>query len=125
MPKNKEQLLQKIETLHNLLPDDKAQIAVWRKTVQDAMLMDSLRKHEGIIMIIEKLTKDIEEINEILISQDSSELTDKRRDRQIDRRTLNYWFLSLFIGDDEIVEVEKKVNENLKYYDENKQDYIT
>ena len=87
--------------------------------------MESLLKHEGIRMIVDKLKKDVIEINETLTEQDSTELSDKARDRMIDKRTRAYWFLSLFIGDSGILEVEKKVKENLKYYNENKQDYIT
>lgn len=125
-----QQLLNKIEGLVAKFTDpafegDNDQLKSWRSTVQRAMIQDDLKKHEGVQLIIEQLTKDLGEMDLILKTMKSDKLSEAQRDRIIDRKELYLWFIGLFIDiNTELKDIEAKVDEQANYYEDNKSNYI-
>lgn len=125
-----QQLLKKLDNLLSkytdpTYSDDPESIRGWRKELQRAMIKKDLKKHEGILLIIEKLRVDLVEMDILLKTQSSEKLPDIKRDRLLDRKDLYIWFLGLFSNiDKEIASIEKKVKEESEHYNENKENYI-
>lgn len=116
---SKEQLLSRIEKILAKLGDDPVsgsdEAKAWRSEVKRSMLSDNLKEHDGIKMIVEKLTQDIEDINYLLINASSSKLPEAMRDRIIDKKKMYLDFLDLFPSDTDIALVEQVVAENEKH----------
>lgn len=125
-----QQLLKTLEDLSAKFNDpayegDAEQLKSWRKQLGRAMLSKDLKKHEGILMILEKLSKDVMDIDILLMTQSSEKLSDIKRDRLLDKKDLYYWFLGLFSNlDEEIEAIRQKVKEESEYYSENKNNFI-
>jgi hypothetical protein len=102
-------LIQKFED--PAYPDDKEKLKGWRDDLNRAMLMDDLRKHDGIKMIIEKYRQELIDIDTILREADSEKLPDKKRDRLLDRKELYLEFLGLFTDTKKII---SEVGESVK-----------
>jgi hypothetical protein len=84
----------------------------WEKRVTDALIVDSLKEHEGIKIILDTYKKEIEDINNILLH--SEEITEPQRLRIMDKRAMRQRFLSYFEQTKQIIEsVEKLVEEQL------------
>jgi len=80
------------------------------------MLVDSLKGHEGIKIILEKLTGDLDGMDEVLKTASSDELSDKQRDRIIDRKRLYQWFIGFFKDPEaEMQSLDKIINEEEEF----------
>lgn len=89
------------------------------------MLVDSLKEHEGILMLTEKLKNDLGEMDEVLKTADSEKLPDKKRDRILDRKELYWWFISFFQDtQEEMDSLEKQIEIEEKHLIENKDNFI-
>jgi len=84
-------------------PDDKEKLKSWKESLNQAMLMDDLAKHDAIKMIIEKYRQELIDINTVLQEADSEKLPDKKRDRLLDRKELYLEFLGLFTDTKKII----------------------
>lgn len=119
--KNSQELLQRIDELKKKFadpayPEDVETIKSWREKLIRAMLMDDLSKHEGIKMILKKYKEEIDEINELLLSADSTKLNDKERDRLLDKRYMYEDFVGLLESPKKEMEmIEKEVTENEEF----------
>ena len=95
-------------------PQDQKRIFSWEDQVKRAFLVNSLKEHEGIQIILKKFEEDIKEIDNILIEAKSKDLTDLERDRLIDRKTLYKEFLKFFIDAGvKIKRVEKEMEDSI------------
>lgn len=106
-----DKLLNDIQKLKEKYTESSSQktLEAWEKKVLDSMIIDSLQEHEGIKIIIEAYTKEIEDINNILLY--SENLTETQRLRIMDKREMRQKFLSYFEQTKQAVKTIKKLVE--------------
>ena len=119
---NKEQLLLRIDNLLKefsdpAFPDDVEAIKSWKSEVKRAIIIDDLKEHEGIKMIVEFIDKEILDIDLVLTNAYSDKCPDKVRDRLLDKKQLYLNFLELFPDEVEIQQIEKEVKKNEDSFD--------
>lgn len=115
---DKTQLLEKIEKLEKRFsdpayPEDVEEIKSWKGEVRRAMLGDNLKEHDAIKEIINHFQKEIEEMDLVLIHSYSDKLSDKARDRLLDRKEMYQQFLDFFPQDKDLEIIADKVDENI------------
>ncbi len=94
-------------------PEDIEEINKWKEEAKRAMLAKDIKNHEGIKLIVKRFASDVEGINLLLLNANSEKLSDKERDRLLDKKFLYIEFLSIFPEAEKILkEIEKKVAEN-------------
>ena len=97
----------------------------WEDRVKKVILLDDLKGHAGIQVILERFIPDIEEMNILLKSAKSKELSDFQRDLVIERKELYEWFVNLFSNlDKETKDIEESVDKEDKHFEENKDKFI-
>lgn len=112
----------KIQKLKNIFikgrssQDDIAEIESWEKSLQKIRLMEDLKKHAGIQMILQDWTSEIVKINYRLNSEKSDTLPDKERDKLLDKREMFNKFISYFSTTNQLESLEKEVDSNLEPY---------
>lgn len=112
-------LIEKINRLKKRFSDsdetDKWIIGEWEQQAKTAIIQKSLEGHEGVAMIIKHIQEEVKEINSVLISSKSKDLSDADRDRMIDMKNFYKWFLSFFTNAKEkIDEVNDSVDKELE-----------
>lgn len=96
--------------------EDVAEARAWKENVKRAFLIGDVEKHEGIQLIIKKFIGELENINLVLLNASSVKISDKDRDRLLDKKVLYSEFLSLFPeAEKEIQQVENLVKENEEF----------
>jgi len=97
----------------------------WEDKVKQLILLDNLKEHAGIRIILDKFRPDIEEMNTLLQTAKSETLSDFQRDLVIERKELYEWFINLFQNlDKESKEVEKSVKKEDEHYEKHKNEFI-
>ena|ERR1044072_873206 len=87
----------------------------WETEYKRAFIQADLANHDAIKMLIEKVTTDIEQMDYLLKTADSTKLPDKERDRVIDRKKIYQDFLSFFDVATRTKEtIEGEVEQNIK-----------
>lgn len=106
-----DKLLNNIQKLKEKYTESSSQKTLedWEKKVLDSMVIDSLKEHEGIKIIIENFEKEIDDINTILLF--AEELTENQRYRIMDKRAMRQKFLSYFEQTQQNLETIKKLVE--------------
>jgi uncharacterized protein YukE len=79
----------------------------WETDYKRAFLQDDLSNHDAVKMLIDKFTKEIEQIKYLLENSDSTQLPDVQRDTVIARKKIYEDFLSFFA----VAQVTKEVIE--------------
>lgn len=93
---------------------DVALIASWEPLVKRGLLIGDLANHDGVKLWLSEIDKDIEAMNQILLTTDSKTLPDHDRDRLLDRKTLYEKFRDFFhIAHTNLDATVKKIEENL------------
>lgn len=115
---SEEPILAKIQQLRdkflNADISDHRMIDDWEARAKKALITNSLKKHEGILMIIEKIKEDIKDINDVLVTAKSNELSDSERNSLIDVKKFYKWFLQLFTDSREVLEsIDKEIEDQL------------
>lgn len=109
-------LLSKLSKLKELFfngdPQDVDAIDSWVNEAKRLMLLKSLFEHDGVKYVYEIFNSEIIKINEALLKSDSKSLSDKERDRLIDRRDLAQKYVNLFTNLDEQVEKLEELVDN-------------
>lgn len=96
--------------------DDIVEIESWEKSLQKIRLMEDLKKHAGIQMIMNDWILEIKKINQRLNREKSDTLSDKERDRLFDKREMFLKFVSYFSINNQLESLEKEVDSNLESY---------
>lgn len=95
-------------------PQDQFKIDGWIKDAQNFLIVDSLKDHNGIKLILENFKNDIDQMNDLLLNADSKALSDADRNRIIDKRNLYRRFIQFFTdAETGIAAIETSVDENL------------
>ncbi|MES2224987.1 MAG: hypothetical protein V4478_03295 [Patescibacteria group bacterium] len=93
-------LLEKITQLKAKLfgadQDHMDTVLEWERQAKEALINDDLAGHEGIQRIIAKITEDIADIDSILHTGYSKDVSDGDRDRMLDMKNFYQWFLTFF-----------------------------
>lgn len=100
--------------LENFEDRDKAVVQAWEKTVRDLMVREKLSENPALVEIIRALIGNVKEMNELLLSADSTSLPDKDRNRILDKKRLYVDFIRLFdstVIRTELASVEKSIDE--------------
>ena len=109
-------LLSKLTKLRELFsggdPQDEATVNSWLIEAKRLMLLKSLFEHDGVKYVYEIFNSEIEKINEALLKSDSKSLSDKERDRLIDKRDLAQKYVGLFTNLDEQIEKLEELVDN-------------
>ena len=93
--------------------EDIAEANAWKETARRAFLTKGVKSHEGIKMIIDRFISELENINLVLLNANSSKISDRERDRLLDKKELYKDFLSIFPEADQAIEViDASVAEN-------------
>lgn len=80
-------------------------------------LVESLKENDGIKFLLEHFGRDVIDVNNTLLSAGSDELTDRQRDRLIDKRTLILNFIRLFENNEQrLKNLESKIDYNLEVF---------
>ena len=114
---NKQQLLEKIDKMlvrfsDSAFPDDIETIKSWKSEVKRAMIIDDLKNHDGIKMIIEFLSNEIEQIDLVLLNAYSDKCPDKIRDRMLDKKYMYNSFMGLFPSNEQLTQIDNEVENN-------------
>jgi hypothetical protein len=120
------QLLKDLADLKSKYIEGSSQTTIdgWMKRAKDALIVDGLKEHKGIQIIIENCEKEIEQINRVLLNargkgfslsrQYKMEyvLGDYERELLLDRRAMYEQFLSIFADASQtIASITNQVNE--------------
>jgi hypothetical protein len=111
-------VLEKITKLKTRLygadQDDLSQVDQWERDAKTALITDNLQEHEGIKIIIDQFISDIKDIDEVLTTAYSVELSDKDRDRLLDNKKFIQKFIDLFeVARSTVTELEARVDNEL------------
>ena len=92
------ELLKKIEDAKGkfLDPIDQGKINSWESEAKRAFMVNSLKDHKGIKIILDNFEKDIAEIEDVLKNARTKDLSDNDRDKMIDRKELYKQFIKFF-----------------------------
>ena len=76
-------------------------------------------------MILDKLTEDLNGIDELLLTAQSDQLSDKQRDRILDKKTLYQWFTGFFKDTEtEMKSLDKTIDEEEEHLKNNQNNFI-
>lgn len=100
-------------------PADLERFKSLRDRIGDLLLVDGVKDHEGIKILIDFAVDELKMINKRLQTENSTVLADKHRDRLFDRKNLWRWFLDFFMADKELEAIEEAIDEELRNYEEN------
>lgn len=94
-------LLEKIQSLRDRFKDpafaeDVKQITEYENQARELISREELVSHPILQVLIQKLSTDIIKMDEALVSYDSEKLSDKQRDRLLDKKALYKEFLTFF-----------------------------
>lgn len=108
-------LLSKLDKLKEIFSrgdqEDQNTIDSWYGEAKRLFLLKSLKEHDGVKYLLQVFSSEINKINEVLLSSDSSVLSDKKRDRLLDRKELAKKYVSLFTDiDEQIDKIEELVD---------------
>lgn len=93
-------------------PIDQGIIGKWEVEAKRAFMVSSLKDHQGIKIILANFEKDIVEIEDLLKTARSKDLSDGDRDKLIDRKELYSQFIKFFYEAEKSIEtLEKQVEE--------------
>ena len=93
--------------------EDIAEANAWKENVKRAFLTKGIKGHEGIKMIISRFAEELENINFVLLNAGSSKLSERERDRLLDKKELYRDFLSIFPEAEQTIEaIESTITEN-------------
>lgn len=111
-------ILEKISKLKSKLyggdQTDLSTVDEWTREVKTALITDNLQKHEGIKMIIDKVKENVADIDDVLKTAKSTDLSATERDSMIDVKKFYEWFLDFFVtAQSKIEEVDKRVDNEL------------
>jgi len=115
-------LLEKAQLLAKYLGDSKdadtfRELNQMYKQAKNLTLLESLTKNDGIIFIVDYFSKELRDINTILLSAGSEELNDRQRDRLIDKKSLYTQFISMFTDNDKHIQgLEQKLDYQLEQF---------
>lgn len=86
----------------------------WESEAKRLFLLKSLKDHDGIKYVLEIFAGQVHLINEALLKSYSKDLSDKERDRLLDKRDLAQKYLNLFNEvDEQLEELEELVDEEI------------
>lgn len=109
-------LLSKLENLKEKFaggdPQDTSVIDAWMGEAKRLMLLKSLFGHDGVKFVYDIFDSEIKKINEALLKSDSKSISDKERDRMIDKRDLAEKYVNLFNNLDDRIEKLEEVVDN-------------
>lgn len=105
--------LKNIFVNHHAAADNIAEIESWEKTLQKIRLMDDLKQHAGIKMILIDLDLEVKKISNRIDSEKSNTLPDRERDGLIDKREIFNKFISYF-STANLESLEKEIDSNLE-----------
>lgn len=99
--------LKKIEALRKKLtgadPSHLAEVDRWEKKAKNALIFQSLEKHEGILMILTQAALKIKEVDEVLLAFKPKDFSPQamakytyETARLFDQKELWSWFIELF-----------------------------
>ncbi len=92
---------------------DVAALDNWLSVAKRLLLLKSLAEHDGVKYVLEVFQSEVAAINARLVSEDSTKLSEKQRDRLLDRRELAQKYLDLFLPvDKELEQLEEAVDAN-------------
>ena len=103
-------LLKDLAELKSRITEGSSQVTIdgWMKRAKDALILEDLKGHEGMKIIIKNCTREIEQINDLLLHQ--IELPD--RALLMYRREMYEQFLSVFTDAEKtIASITSQVNE--------------
>lgn len=111
-------ILEKINKLKSKLyggdQTDLSTVDEWTREVKTALITDNLQNHEGIKMIIDKVKENVADIDDVLKTAKSTDLSTTERDSMIDVKKFYEWFLDFFVAaQSKIEEVDKRVDNEL------------
>lgn len=92
---------------------DQGVIDGWYSEAKRLLFLDDLKGHKGVKLILETFTKDIEDINLLLIEATSFMMCDRNRDLLIEKRNMYRKFVGLFQDADKGLENIKSEMDNL------------
>ncbi len=116
---SEEPILEKVALLKAKLSgadiSDQMTVNQWEAMVKEALITNSLKKHEGIQMIIAKAVSDIKDINDVLQNAKSKDLSESDRNSMIDVKEFYKWFINLFeVSANQLESIEKEIDGQLK-----------
>lgn len=86
----------------------------WERQAKTALIQANLQEHEGIVMIIDKVSEDLKKIDEVLTTAYSKDLSQEDRDRFLDMKEFYKWFLSFFeTAHSQVSDIEESVDNEL------------
>lgn len=85
-------------------PQDVNTIVGWEQEAKRLLLLKSLKGHDGVKYILEIFKGEVEKIDEVLRKTYSKDLSDRERDRLLDKKDLAQRYLNLFDGVEEQLE---------------------
>ena len=95
-------------------PLDKPQLLAWERECNRLLLLKSAAENEGVKVLIQQLHDQVAQINDVLLSADTDEISDYQRDRLIDQRKIISRILSYFTDTDKHLEaLEAEFDKNL------------
>ena len=92
---------------------DQGVIDGWYSEAKRLLFLDNLKGHKGIKLILDTYTKDLADMNLLLLQVSSKEMSDKERDRMIDRRNMYQKFVDMFEDVEKDLETIKDQMDNL------------
>jgi hypothetical protein len=110
-------LLERIDAIYLKMqnpefPGDLVEIKIKRDKLYRMILLSDLRGHEGLNELLKEFTEEIGNINDRLLNENSNKLTDKERDRLIDKRELYADFiLYLSYQEKDLEDIEKWISD--------------
>jgi len=97
----------------------------WEDKVKELSILDNLKEHAGVKIILNKFNHDIEEMNFLLKTAKSKELPGFERDLVIEKRNMYEWFTELFLNlNKEAKDIEKAIKKEDEHFEEHKEEYI-
>ena len=95
-------------------PLDKPQLQAWERECNRLLLLKSAADNEGVKLLIQQLHNQVAQINEVLLSADSDEISDYQRDRLLDQKKIINRILSYFTDIDKQLEaLEAEFDKNI------------
>jgi hypothetical protein len=108
-------LVEKIRQLREKFIDDQDQqtINAWEVEVKRAMMVDDLKRHPAIKMLLEQIEQVINDVNQLLCWD--RKLSEKERELLFIKREVWLWWQNIFnTADAKISEIDSQADENLK-----------
>lgn len=110
-------LLERIDAIYQVMqnpefPGDLVEIKIKRDKLYRMILLSDLRGHEGLNELLKEFTEEIGNSNDRLLNENSNKMTDKERDRLIDKREL-YTDFTLYLSyqEKDLQDIEKWISD--------------